>query len=67
VLEPHVSHFADQVGYEPAYNGRGEGRVLLAGAKQAEGERLAGQQVVPKALDIDECADFSVCDLALNR
>jgi hypothetical protein len=41
--------------------------VLLAGAKQAEGERLAGQQVVPKALDIDECADFSVCDLALNR
>ena len=41
--------------------------MLLEGAKEAEGQGLAGQQVVSEALDMDESADLSVCDLALDE
>ncbi len=41
--------------------------MLLERAKEVEGQGLAGQQIVPEALDVDDGADLAIGDLVLDE
>ena len=67
MLEAHLGHVVDEIGDEAAHDGRGERRVLLQRAEEIEGERLAGEQVGPQTLDVDDSADLAVGDLVVDE
>jgi hypothetical protein len=67
VLEQHLGDVGDEVGDEPAHDHPGEGQTLLEGAKEVEGQRLAGEQVGPQTLGVDDGADLAVGDLVLHQ
>ena len=43
------------------------GGLLLQRAKEIEGQRLAGEQVGPQTLDVDDGADLAVGDLVVDE
>ena len=59
--------FADEIGDQPAHDGGGEGEVLLERPEEIEDQCLAGEQIVPEALDVDDGADFAVGDFVLDE
>jgi hypothetical protein len=67
VLEPHIGHLADQIGDQPAHHGRGQRGSLFERTEEIEGQGLAGQQVGPETLDVDDGADFTVSDFVLDE
>jgi hypothetical protein len=48
-------------------HGRGQRRALLERAEEIEGQGLAGQQVGPETLDVDDGTDLAIRDLVLDE
>jgi hypothetical protein len=67
VFEPYIGHLADEIGNQSAHHCRGECGPLLERAKEVEGQGLAGQQISPEALDVDDGADLAIGDLVLDQ
>ena len=67
MLEDDAGDGGDQVREQAAEDGGGEREVLLERQQQAEGQRLAGQQVGPEPVGLDEGADLAVGDLAAHE
>jgi hypothetical protein len=67
VLEAYAGDLADEIGNQPAHHGSGEGQVLFERAEKIEYQRLAGEEIVPEAVDVDHGAEFAVGDFILDE
>ena len=67
VFEQHLGDVGDGSGTKPAHDRGGERGPLLEGAEEVEGQRLAGEEIVPQTLGVDDGADLPVSDFPLHQ
>jgi uncharacterized ferritin-like protein (DUF455 family) len=67
VLKADIGHFANHIGDQPAHDGGGGGEVLLERAKDTERQRLARQQIVPQAVELNGGANLAAGGLVLDK
>jgi hypothetical protein len=62
MFEADIGDLTDQVRNQASHDRSSEPKVLLARPEEVKNQRLAGQEIVPQAVGVDDRAHFPVSD-----